>query len=434
MQHLIASFADQLLHEEEKEHENTTSTVERMIWDSKTHLYDVNILKDKLSAVYVGKANHQLDFGCVRSNKPFDLRGKIAFYYEIQIVNTGGSNEKSHATIGLATLSFGLNRQLGSSFDSIGYRGSNGYLYDGYTVGGSEFGPSFGTGDIVGCGMLVESQEIFFTLNGKRLPPPKSRIQETKQPMFAAVSLHSNDESIRANFDGFEDAPFRFDLGGLIQNQKELYQKKLDKVNAPSKAIDQIIEGYFRHFGYLNSLTEYEKSAQKSPSGQSGIKRDHNDIRLDRIVTNERGDLLELRSSIRNCIMQKRVHEAFCLLSKQFPNIEAKAPDLIFHLRILEFVDVYEMKGYRSALEFSRKNLAMYVDVPNLKDTLGSAMALLAYSTIPQDEYIVSNQYRDKVADDANSVILISLHHNPTEPLLQKSMQHLIAAKCRLNQ
>ena len=36
--------------------------------------------------------------------------------------------------------------------------------------GGSQYGPQYGTGDVVGCGIDFTTRSIFFTKNGCRLP------------------------------------------------------------------------------------------------------------------------------------------------------------------------------------------------------------------------------------------------------------------------
>lgn len=58
----------------------------------------------------------------------------------------------------------------GKGFTGIAYRGADGCLFDGVSSDpgvGIDFGPRFGKGDVVGCGLLVAEQRVFFTHNGK---------------------------------------------------------------------------------------------------------------------------------------------------------------------------------------------------------------------------------------------------------------------------
>ncbi len=45
------------------------------------------------------------------------------------------------------------------------------YLYHRFNDGqrGEAYGETFGTGDVIGCGILYKRQELFFTKNGKYL-------------------------------------------------------------------------------------------------------------------------------------------------------------------------------------------------------------------------------------------------------------------------
>jgi len=50
---------------------------------------------------------------------------------------------------------------------SWGYHGDDGKVYDNGT--GKDYGPNFGKGDTVGCGVNWQDEAFFFTLNGKFL-------------------------------------------------------------------------------------------------------------------------------------------------------------------------------------------------------------------------------------------------------------------------
>jgi hypothetical protein len=63
-----------------------------------------------------------------------------------------------------------ININDSNNFSSYGYH-SDGKKYTDGTKG-ENYGPTFSTGDTVGCGINYDKQEIFFTLNGHYLGIP----------------------------------------------------------------------------------------------------------------------------------------------------------------------------------------------------------------------------------------------------------------------
>ena len=50
------------------------------------------------------------------------------------------------------------------------------------------YGPSFGSGDTIGCGLLSDRREIFFTKNGNLIGVAFSDVKAT---LYPTVGLHS---------------------------------------------------------------------------------------------------------------------------------------------------------------------------------------------------------------------------------------------------
>jgi len=72
------------------------------------------------------------------------------------------------------------------------------------------YGPEFGVGDVVGCGVDYLSSEIFFTLNGSYLGIAFTDVAGTLYPTVGVDSLCAIDLN-------FGEEPFRFDLAQYMQ-------------------------------------------------------------------------------------------------------------------------------------------------------------------------------------------------------------------------
>lgn len=70
--------------------------------------------------------------------------------------------------MGVSGRDFPLERQTGWEDGSYGYFGADGKKFF-ESMKGEAYAESYGTGDIVGCGLYHSKQELFFTKNGKYL-------------------------------------------------------------------------------------------------------------------------------------------------------------------------------------------------------------------------------------------------------------------------
>jgi hypothetical protein len=92
----------------------------------------------------------------VQSKEPFGV-GRALGYYEVTIIN--GGRGKCKVAVGLATSDFSMSKHPGWEPNSYGYHGETGHkianaLSSSGSNGGDAYGPTYGMGDVIGCGIL----------------------------------------------------------------------------------------------------------------------------------------------------------------------------------------------------------------------------------------------------------------------------------------
>ncbi|CAG8556100.1 9070_t:CDS:2, partial [Scutellospora calospora] len=167
-------------------------------WNVNDCSRDLNIEGNLLSIKYNGEHRS----AAVRANNCIPKETGI-YYFEIDILEGGDDNIIS---IGVSTLNPSLSRQAGWDPGSVGYHGDNGKKYLEYGHG-IKYGPTFTTGDTIGCCINFYSWTIFFTKNGVNLGFACS--SNTFEKLYPVVGMKSLNSRIEANFGS---RPFKFDI------------------------------------------------------------------------------------------------------------------------------------------------------------------------------------------------------------------------------
>ena len=74
---------------------------------------------------------------------------------------------------------------------------------------GMPFGPSFTTGDVVGCGIDFYSQIVFFTKNGVNIGSTEYPLDRNPGPLYCSVGLRTPNETVLSNLGR---SSFEFDI------------------------------------------------------------------------------------------------------------------------------------------------------------------------------------------------------------------------------
>ena len=97
-------------------------------------------------------------------------------------------------------------------FHSFGYNGQHGFKFHHRNTGSGEmYGPSFGRGDVIGCGWTRWDGKVFFTKNGQHLGMAFKHVVGRFYAVVAAVEYGSR---VTVNF-GQE--PFRYNFVDLLR-------------------------------------------------------------------------------------------------------------------------------------------------------------------------------------------------------------------------
>jgi hypothetical protein len=139
---------------------------------------------------------------------------------------------------------------LGVNPSTIGFRGKSGGLF--VKSESLDLDARYGVGDVIGCGVLLDSRTIFLTMNGELLAELEYDEYLTEEmdysEMCAAVSLHGPGECVRLSFD---EKNFEFDLKKYLIHVKQHRQCALAVEHPDADGIlDKIVEDFLLTYGY----------------------------------------------------------------------------------------------------------------------------------------------------------------------------------------
>uniref|UniRef100_A0A7S3QTW5 B30.2/SPRY domain-containing protein n=1 Tax=Dunaliella tertiolecta TaxID=3047 RepID=A0A7S3QTW5_DUNTE len=144
---------------------------------------------------YVGPGDDDSQAATIRTNAPAPPDCPL-YYFEVEIVSSG---QKGYIGIGFQTEDVLLSRLPGWDPHSYGYHGDDGNAFQGSGAGRS-FGPTYGTGDVMGVLLNRAERTISFFKNGQSLGVAFRNVTEDR--LFPCVGLRTKDEEVRLNLGG----------------------------------------------------------------------------------------------------------------------------------------------------------------------------------------------------------------------------------------
>jgi hypothetical protein len=223
----------------------------------------VELEPGNLIITYKGPGKVEADCATLSSNCPISKNCGI-YYYEVTIQSKG---RDGFIGVGFSTNPNFAHKIPGTSEGSWGYHASDGKKYGGSATG-KIYGPSYTTGDVIGCCVNFADNSISFTRNGIMLGVAFEGIFETSTNLYCSVGLRTPGEKVSTNFG---KNPFVFDIAQFYQDEKQRICKLISNIdtNGPREAsiINRLVVDYLVKSGY----SETAKELYKTSLGQGDI-------------------------------------------------------------------------------------------------------------------------------------------------------------------
>ncbi|KAI8365430.1 concanavalin A-like lectin/glucanase domain-containing protein [Choanephora cucurbitarum] len=282
-------------------------------WDIRAKGNHIDISLDHMQLTYKGSNKDDPEVSSARAN--YAMRRQCGIYYfEIQIISKGIDG---HIGIGFCRRINSLDRLPGWEEDSWGYHGENGQIFSGPGTG-KPYGPRYGTGDIIGCGVDFRDMSAFYTKNGIHLGKAFRKIKEVD--LYPFVGFKTFGEQIEANFG---TRPFKFDIQQWMANEKQELMNQIGLQSTISTMADQLVVEYLKHHGYTQSAQALEKALSS-----------HTEL------SEEEKEQASYRQSIRQAIMQGDIDLAMKLCHDHYPGVLENNPFVLFRLKCRRFIEM----------------------------------------------------------------------------------------------
>ncbi|KAL3289050.1 hypothetical protein HHI36_003493 [Cryptolaemus montrouzieri] len=238
------------------------------------------------------------------------------YYFEVKIVSKG---RDGYMGIGLSAQGVNMNRLPGWDKQSYGYHGDDGHSFCSSGTG-QPYGPTFTTGDVIGCGVNLVDNTCFYTKNGHHLG---TAFRDLPSNLYPTVGLQTPGEVVDANF-GQE--PFVFDIEDMMnelrtKTRTEIYNFPVPESQGEWQAIlSKMVSTYLVHHGYCNTAEAFAQITE------TPFVEDINSIKN--------------RQKILKLVLAGRMGEAIERTFRLYPGLLENNQNLLFMLKCRQFVEM----------------------------------------------------------------------------------------------
>ncbi|XP_001659381.2 ran-binding protein 9 [Aedes aegypti] len=297
---------------------NVNETVDPLprSWSPQDKCTTIGLTQNNLRVHYKGVGKSHTDAASVRTQFPIPAACGL-YYFEVKIISKG---RDGYMGIGLtAHPHFKMNRLPGWDKQSYGYHGDDGNSFCS-SGNGQPYGPTFTTGDIIGCGVNLVDNTCFYTKNGHHLG---IAFKDLPPRLYPTVGLQTPGEVVDANF-GQE--PFKFDIEDMLKELRAATKSTIYNFPLPDDQGDwtvilhKMVSSYLVHHGYSSTAETFART-----TGQS--------LQEDMVSIKNRQKIIKL-------VLSGRMGQAIEQTVRLYPGLLESNQNLLFMLKCRQFIEM----------------------------------------------------------------------------------------------
>ncbi|XP_065516996.1 ran-binding protein 10-like [Lathamus discolor] len=315
-------------------------------WSLKDKCNYIGLSQNNLRVHYTGHGKNHKDAASVRATHPIPTACGI-YYFEVKIISKG---RDGYMGVGLCAQGVSMNRLPGWDKHSYGYHGDDGHSFCSSGTG-QPYGPTFTTGDVIGCCVNLINNTCFYTKNGHSLaiqpvlyPPSGPSIKlislqfrdkdvvrdsvkcffaQVQSNLYPTVGLQTPGETVDANFG---QQPFVFDIEDYMREWRAKIQSTIKQFPIGARLgewqamLQNMVSSYLVHHWYCSTATAFARVTDTT------IQEEQNSIKN--------------RQRIQKLVLAGRMGEAIEATQQLYPGLLEHSPNLLFMLKCRQFVEM----------------------------------------------------------------------------------------------
>ncbi|ROV96824.1 hypothetical protein VMCG_07920 [Cytospora schulzeri] len=278
---------------------------------------NLEVLSDGLEVKYTGTRNpneRDHEACAIRADHAMPVQCGL-YYFEVRILSKRHTD--STIGIGFSSKSVSLNRAPGWEPESWGYHGDDGHCFASQNAG-KHYGPTFTTGDVIGCGVNFRTGTAFFTKNGVHLG---TAFREVRGKLYPSVGMKKPGEH-----------------NEVQKLEEQIAQADTSRLAPPldeTDVIQQLVLQFLQHDGYVETARAFAKEIQTE---KKALCLDPNteipgiDIRDDQDANN--------RQRIRRAILEGDIDKAIKDTNEFYLGVLEENEQVYFRLRCRKFIEL----------------------------------------------------------------------------------------------